>query len=376
MRALIHQPRHGARTSLLDVAGRPLIARQLQWLRAMGCNIAVEIDPHPEAQVLAEWLEQDALGQDVELALTPRAAGPRTAAHRLGWGGRFMAVPADALCNFDPFDLFRAGRGAQVGHIPRAMAEATRARIELVDLDAPGDAEHCMLPGSGLVIAGEASAFAATKLVLEGRLRGPWSVPVHADERRPGVFVARGAVVAEDAQLIAPVYVGAGAFVAEGARVGPAVVIGDRAVVPPFSLLRDTQVEPDTFATAAIVAEQAVVSASGVRNIGGHTEPTPLPAPPISRAARILALALLVVAWPFRAWRRRLWSVTRGQLHLIGLAEHDAVPGVLTIDEALVPTDATDEERGRARAWYAASKSRRLDLYLGASLMLRRMRAA
>ncbi len=376
MRALIHQPRHGRRVSLLDVAGRPLIARQLQWLRAMGARIAVEIDPHPASQAVAEWLEENALGQDVELVLTPTAAGPRTAAARLGWGGRFLAVPADVLCSFDPCDLFRAGRGDQIGHLPRAIADADRARVELVDLDAEGCPGHCMLPGAGVAITDEKVAFAATEMVLEGSFRGPWSVPVHADERSPGVFVARGAVVAPEAELIAPVYVGAGAFVGEGARLGPAVVVGDRAVVAPYSLLRHARVEAETFVTSAVVAEDTIVSDDALRPIGVEAPVSRPRKPRVSLAARLLALALLVVAWPYAALRRRLVSAARGRLHLVGLAAHDALPGVLSIDEALVPTDASDEERGRARAWYAASKSRRLDFYLGASLLLRRLRAA
>jgi hypothetical protein len=54
MRGVIHRVVGAPGAGLLPVAGRPLVARQLQWLRTIGClRVAVEIGSDDDSLEIA-----------------------------------------------------------------------------------------------------------------------------------------------------------------------------------------------------------------------------------------------------------------------------------------------------------------------------------
>lgn len=325
MDALIHLSRDGVRPSLHDVAGRPLIARQLQWLRACRCRrIAVEIDASPEAVELAEWLEGDELGVGVELVLTRAPLGPEAVAERLGWSGPFLALDARVFCSFDPSIL--VGAPSTVVSLPGG------ATVRWIVGD--GEPGRLELDGVGRLVRSQEEALAVGIAAMTGELYGaavPWRVPMHGAERAPGVWIARGAHVDEGAELVAPVFVGAGAYVEAGTRLGPGVVVAPQVVV----------------ARGTVAARRWLASSPRPSSAGA--------------LGRLLALLLLVLSWPWRGGRQALTSVARGERPWVGLREEGAL---LPVDTRLVAADAGSLERARAAHWYRANRSVGVDLGL------------
>lgn len=111
MFAVIYQVLTRPGVGMLSIAGRPLIERQLQWLRAVGCQrVALEIGTDPESSELACWLaEKEALGADVTLVLASHPLGAAEVAQRAGFppGVPFLAVPADVIGDGDLTHLYR-----------------------------------------------------------------------------------------------------------------------------------------------------------------------------------------------------------------------------------------------------------------------------
>jgi hypothetical protein len=91
-------------------------------------------------------------------------------------------------------------------------------------------------PGWGARVRDLATARELGDLVLEKRLppaggAHAFPIQVHASERSPGVWVARGADVDPGAIVRAPAWIGPGAVVEAGARLGPGTHVGARAVI-------------------------------------------------------------------------------------------------------------------------------------------------
>ena len=338
--ALVFLPQQSHRPSLFDVAGRPLIARQIQWLRASGCRrIAVEIDGSPEALTLADWLERDELGVGVELALTSSPEGPKAAAFRLGWTSPFLALSADVLCSFDASQLI--GRPSTEGILPGNV------HVAYVDPTRREDSRQAMiLRGLGRRLRTEDEAFAVGLEAMTGALyascRVAWRVPMHAAERSPGVWVARGAHVDAGAVLTAPVYVGPRAFVEAHAEVGPGAVVGADVVVPRGSRVRH-------------------------RLLTGAPTATPR-APRASLLGRALAWLLMAIVWPIASVRSPLQALIRGDRPWLGLAADRAI---LPIDRGLVGGDPSPRERARAGSWYRANATPALALHALARSLVR-----
>ncbi|KYF57956.1 hypothetical protein BE08_15015, partial [Sorangium cellulosum] len=64
MYAIIARVAESPDAGLFSIAGRPLVSRQLQWLREIQCRrVAVQIGADAASMAVAAWLsEHDALG--------------------------------------------------------------------------------------------------------------------------------------------------------------------------------------------------------------------------------------------------------------------------------------------------------------------------
>jgi hypothetical protein len=228
--------------ALLPVAGAPLLARQLQWLRGVGCE-RVEV----RGARVARWLQASELAMDVgEL--------PR--------GLRHLVVPGDVLGNGDLARLFYED-GDVEAHLHRPFAGVEAATVSLAG---GGERRAILGPGWGMRVRNAADALRLGAAVLTGRLSG---IQVHAAERAPGVWVARGAHVERGATVTAPVFIGAGALVRSGAVVGPCAFIGERSVVEAGARIVESILEPALIAGAGVVVERAVASEAGLTPLAG-----------------------------------------------------------------------------------------------------------
>ncbi|WP_437878456.1 hypothetical protein [Sorangium sp. So ce513] len=306
MYAIIARVAESPDAGLFSIAGRPLVSRQLQWLREIQCRrVAVQIGTDAPSMAVAAWLsEHDALGADVALVLAAAPLSPRGVARRAGFpdGIPLVVVPATVLGGGDLAPMIAAAppRGLVIRLDP---PEAVAARVEpgVVRVLGPSDTgdprmssdagdprassdardprmssdagdprmssdardprmssdareprvEEVVGPSWGALIRSQADALALSAAVLSGRISsdpadGPRAIIVHAAERSPGVWAGRGALIARTAELTPPVFVGARAIVCSGARVGPSVVIGGDAVVESGAALSHAVVHDDT----------------------------------------------------------------------------------------------------------------------------------
>lgn len=325
MYAIIARVAESPDAGLFSIAGRPLVSRQLQWLREIQCRrVAVQIGADAASMAVAAWLsEHDALGADVALVLAAAPLSPRGVARRAGFpdGVPLVVVPATVLGGGDLAPLLAAAppHGLAIRLDP---PEAVAARVEpgVVRVLGQGDAgdprvEEVVGPSWGALIRSQADALALSAAVLSGRISsdpadGPRAIIVHAAERSPGVWAGRGALIARTAELTPPVFVGARAVVCSGARVGPSVVIGGDAVVESGAALSHAVVHDDTivgvgvsFSHVELAPHRAVRLADRARLdvhdalVLGQRGGAPAP----GLVARALALALLVLLAPLGA---------------------------------------------------------------------------
>ncbi|MFO0757248.1 MAG: hypothetical protein U0359_12205 [Byssovorax sp.] len=336
MYAVIHLVPDAPGAGLLPIAGRPLIVRQLQWLRAVGVrDIAVELRAGPEGDEIARWLgERDAIGQGVLLLRTDRALTARALADRAGFpdGAALLAHPADVLCG-GPLDAVCAEeRGAQAISPTRLV-------------DPPGGGIQLLSSGGWIARARSlADALELGAAALDGRLsRRPsdpcWGIQVHAAEIEPGVWVGRGARVEAGARLRAPVLVGPGAVVRAGAQVGPRVCVGERAVVEAGAVLVDALVMPETIVGEGVEVAGALAEPAAIVHLGsglrspiddrlvlarrGHRSPAAL----ASRAVAVTLLALLApVAALLQGALPRLLGMLLGTRVIVGLDAGETTP--------------------------------------------------
>lgn len=304
---------------LFPIAGRPLIARQLEWLRTIGCAaVAVEIGSGVEGAEVVRWLtEEDAGGAGVSLVRTGRPLSPRQIARRAGFegGAALLVIPADVVPGGRLKALLDPARGSRATtRIPAPAALAGRLEAGEIHLLGPGGAAPILaeLPGWSARIRSLADAMALGVAALDGRLSArpddpAWALHVHAAETSPGIWVSRGARIEAGAELVAPALIGAGAVLCAGARVGPRVCVGDRAVVESGTVLSDALVSAGTIVGEGLALAHVVVGPWGLLEptTGERCEvsdPLVLAArDPGSRAglpARALALALLVALLP------------------------------------------------------------------------------
>ncbi len=413
MRALIYEAPGALGAGALDVAGRSLLMRQIQWLRELGIeDLVVEVTLDPSAAERAAFL----LGSDPLVARcavlpTDRPVGVEVLAERAGLAQDelFLALPANLIAHahFEPPALattyllspppFAAGLPA------RELAVRGRARV--ADTSEP-------LDGWALPVSDLAAAHALSCAALAGQADG---VLVHGAEVKPGIWLARGARVAEDATLLAPILIGAEARVFSSSRLGPNVVLGRGVVIERDTVLSDVSVAPGTFVGEGARARQAHLDPDGMTSLadGSRTEVQDAllltrasPARPglASRALALLVAAVLVVPWMLGsalaalfgrrsvralAWHERplhvgvlgfgaldlvpaLWDVVLGRRDLIGVAQPGALElvragpdaptraGAIDVSDALAPRASPSTLLWMWR-WYLLNKSPALD---------------
>lgn len=387
--------KRGRSTSSWDIAGAPMLVRQLEWLRRLGCaRIAVEIDPsHNAWKALFDALDEHPIGAGVERVISAEPLGPAGVAARAGFGeAPYIAISTAVLgdCSLDA--LVELGPGHKGMLRPMAGLEGcVGADVLLLDDAHPAVVAAVDVDGWGVVIRDRADANALGAKALARELP---SIVVHAHERSPGVWVARGAVLSDEATLRAPLFIGASAIVNDGATIGPDAVIGARAIIEPRATVASAIVEADTIVGEGVLLERCTAQGATIVDWATNARATiddPLIVAPREARSRsllssLVALCLLVViaplslaSRPLRPLREALLGLVRGERCWVGVASApdraasgsslarmaDSAPvGVFSIEQGLYALDATEDDRRRARAWYALSKSASVDLGL------------
>ena len=123
-------------------------------------------------------------------------------------------------------------------------------------LERPGQLYAMRSEGYWLDIGTPTKYLEAQMDVLEGKVGLP-PTPT-ATEREPGVWIERGASIASDATLVAPVLIGSGSTVEPGARVSSSVV-GPRASIGAGAVVLDSVVLADTAVPAGAVLDGVVL---------------------------------------------------------------------------------------------------------------------
>jgi NDP-sugar pyrophosphorylase family protein len=319
---------------MLSIAGRPLIERQLQWLRAVGCQrVALEIGTDPSSSELACWLsEKEALGADVTLVLASHPLGAAEVAQRAGFppGVSYLAVPGDVIGDGDLTLLYRSANASGAWAMTNPP-EGTPHPLEsgVVRLLGPRREHPKIVDGAGwtarIKTVRDAMTLGSAALMKhlpeEG---GPhaWCIQMHASEIEPGIWIARGATVDPGAKLTAPVLIGTDAIVRAGAQVGPDAFIGDRAVIEADAVVADATVEPGTIVGEGMELRGCVASPWSVTELSGgesasledslligHRDRRPK-APLASRAAALALLFVLLLPASFVYLGRLLFGLS------------------------------------------------------------------
>ncbi|MDB4987819.1 MAG: Mannose-phosphate guanylyltransferase [Myxococcaceae bacterium] len=413
MRALIFEQAGAIGVGAFDLAGRPLLVRQLQWLRDQGIeDVVVEVAiGSAAAERGALLLGTDPLTARCVVIPTRCAIGVQALAARVGLADDelFLALPADILVQA-PLELpsepalFGLPLPSSVAQPPVQLAFQTRVRapLELTELH----------EGWAVRIGDLALAHATSCAVLTGSARG---ILVHAAEIKPGVWLARGARVSEDATLLGPVLIGPDARVLGSARVGPNVLVGRQSVIERDAVLSDAVVARGTLVGEGMRVRQAQVDARGITSFADLTrtavdDPLQLASAaqrgPLltSRLVALLLGLLLLLPWTLGfsltalssrrivrkvSWRGRdlhvgtiglalldlvpaLYDVVLGRRDLVGVASVRALEleggrgdgpvrgGALDVSSALAPSASTSTLLWMWR-WYLENKTAKLD---------------
>jgi carbonic anhydrase/acetyltransferase-like protein (isoleucine patch superfamily) len=259
MQAIIRAIPGLSRPALFDVAGRPLIVRQLQWLRDAGVDrVVVAMPSETERQsVLGALAEDAALARNVRWVEARNDVEDRELLRAaLTPGIPTFVLDADLIGGADLVQILaRCPRSSRVtlqspGDWARALRVLPRLDVILDHTESLGVTTHA---GWGVRLRSEADGLLLSSAVLSHRTptvggANVSQITIHAAERAPGVWIARGAHVEVGARMIRPVYVGADAYVCRGAQVGPATVLQRRAVV-----------ERSATISGSIVAEGVIV---------------------------------------------------------------------------------------------------------------------
>jgi hypothetical protein len=277
MLAVIHRSRTNLTAAMLPVAGRPLLARQLQWLRSAGCQrVIVGVGLDGEAPAIRRWLYEDPLGMNVTVVVTSAADDPRAIAHEAGLpdDAPFIALPSDVMGGGDLRALLAAAgdrSGVARPAAPAAVAEHVGEGEVQVLWPGVATVEPLSANGWTVRVCSSMDAMIVGAAALAGDLpplvEGGTGVPIHAAEHSPGIWLARGATVEPGAHLVAPVLIGPDALVRAGARVGPAVFVGERAVIEAGTALSVATVARDTIVGEGVVATNALVDSEGLLDV-------------------------------------------------------------------------------------------------------------
>jgi hypothetical protein len=277
--AVIESPAEPS-VALLPIAGRPLLLRQMQWLRACGFDrVAVEVVAGRAAEEITACLRGDALGWDAAVVEHPTRSDPLDVARRAGFaeGVPILAIPGDVIGAGDLAQAYARVSSCVADHpsskrgeMPIALRRPpfflAAAPASLQMLDVPSEARHRGLSiegwGARITCASDAIALGAAALEKD---HDADNLLLHASETSPGVWVGRGARIQDGAQVRPPVLIGAGAMVRAGATVGPRTFVGERAVIERGAVLSDAIVADDTIVGERFTARGAWIVPAGVQ---------------------------------------------------------------------------------------------------------------
>lgn len=420
MRAIIYERDGHVGVGAYDIAGRPLLIRQLQVLRDLGIeDVVVEVSEGPHASLRASLLlSDDPLVFRVTVVPSAAPLGVAELARRAGLAREepFVALPADTLfsskleLNAVParYELL-APRGT---HLPDA-------ELVIESLAERASGVIASLEGWGARVTSESAAHQLGCAALSGVVSG---ILIHAAEIKPGVWAARGAKIADDAEVHAPLLLGVDAIVLGRARVGPRAIIGDRAVIERDATVADASVAADTIVGESTQLKHVRADARGMSSFSDGSreevyDPLVLSARSPNGTAlssRLFALWLLValaLPWLCLVALRRLKGqrsvithrlasgtlrrgvtgvgvldvvpclvdVVAGKRDLVGINDPRALEvelsrghesplraGAIDISQRLAPGAQTSTLL-RMWRWYAAHKNARLDLALCAA---------
>lgn len=411
MRALIYEAPDAPGAGALEIAGQPLLVRQLQWLRGIGIeDVFVEVAAGQRDDRAALLLGADPLVSRCVALPTPYPLGVEALADRAGLDEEelFLALPADVLVHAS-FTLPDSGRSYPLRPPPFAP-EASPITLAFRTRAGEVESESEPHPGWALRIAAESDAHALTSAVLAQQGEG---VLMHAAEVRPSIWLARGARVSEDATLVPPILLGPDARVFAKARVGPNVIVGRAAVIERDAVLSDVSIAAETLVGEGARIRQAHVEPTGFTSFvdGTRTEvDDPLllasarirPASLGPRSAGLALLTLLGLLWVIPALARALlgkssvktlrfqrttlhvgklgiplldlvpalYDVVYGTRDLVGVADPALLAsaasdtplrvGAIDISRALAPAATPSTLRAMWR-WYLKNKCRSLD---------------
>ena len=412
MRALIHEVDGAVGVGALDIAGRPLLVRQLQWLRDLGIEDVVVEVARGAADVTrgALLLGSDPLVARVRVLPTDAPLGVEALVDRAGLDESelFLAVPAD-LAVRTRVELPTRPKRYRLAP-PFAVAQERPGELVFRTRGSLPSGDAVQIAGWALSVREQVGAHALACAALIGQAEG---LLVHGAEVRPGVWYARGARVAEDVTLVAPILIGAGARVFGGARLGPNVLVGPGSVIEGEAVLSEVSVAADTLVGEGARIRQAYVDPQGMTSLadGARTEVrdplllAPAGVPTTATHARLgacLMLLVLLLPWalvsvlalligrrslrslpwqdgklhvgtlglPLLDLTPALYDVVRGRRDLVGVAlpsllesePADAVsrPGALDVTAALAP-GATPQTLRCMWRWYLLNKGPELD---------------
>ena len=413
MRGLIFEVAGCPNAALFDIAGQTLLVRQLQWLRDNGITrVVIEVAGGQLPSARRGWLlSDDPLLTECTILPTEHPLGVRRLALRAGIPDDevVIALPADVLAQGELADPLLPGRYAMeapsgLETSPVAITVATCVESALPSR--PHD-------GWALRVGTPRQAHALSCAALLGSAPG---ILIHGAEVTPGVWLGRGARVADDAQLRAPVLIGPDARVFSRAEVGPRVTVGRASIIERDAQLGDCSVAPNTLVGEATRARGAYLCEGRMTTLSDGTvtlidDPLvltrvqpPARVAPGSRLFGLLLLALLLIPWllamlillpwrrPFRTRLVRgsllhegtlgiplldrypaLFDVASGLRSLLGPtdlgllatlpAELGLPAGAIDILPALAPTSCPDTQV-RLLRWYALHKARSVDFRL------------
>lgn len=240
------------RSATTDVAGRSFLVRQLQWLRDNGITkVAIGVDPRLSVMVLQRairldvalsgrvtWVKDDGSESDVKFAqrVGLDVAGPLVCVPGNVLGGvdlsRFVPKTRKSvrvmLQRLDPPPPAAARRASRFGTDDEPYVDI------LFDGAPPANVIYAASWGARVLTIRDGLSLAVHALAgdLPARSDDNLSkIQIHAAEREPGIWLARGAKVEPGARLLAPVLLGPDALVCAGATVGEGSVVSHAAVV-------------------------------------------------------------------------------------------------------------------------------------------------
>jgi NDP-sugar pyrophosphorylase family protein len=421
MHALIYERQDHVGVGALDIAGRPLLQRQLQSLRDLGIeDVVVEVCEGPQVgERAALLLSSDPLTSRVIVIPSAAPLGIGELARRAGLAAStmFVAVAADTLFHAE-IDASRAVCARYELSTPPSL-EPARAELTIESLAQRAPTQSQTLAGWGARVHDAGSAHQLGCAVLSGDASG---IMVHGAELKPGVWAARGARIADDALVLPPALIGADAVIFGRARVGPRAIIGDGAVIERDALVSDAIITPHTIVGESANLKNVRADAYGTTAFadGARSDVndslvlaprTARSSSALARTAALLCIVTLCVPWLLIALLRRITGKSSikelrtpaGALHMgaIGLRWLDVVPsfydviigkrdligindaraleiaftrsahwtlraGALDISQKLAP-GASPSTLLRMWRWYSLHKSARLDRSLWVS---------